>query len=157
MFDLSETELNEWISNISKNTTKSEQDKKKPQKKKETINPVINPIIELFVELHGMTKLGAKQCIINVFKSLNENNAYKIKFNVGVGNHSQDNETVLEKILKNVCDDFNYELRNEVDSKNTINRGRYVVEIAKIEKKQVKPIQNKSVPNRRPRNFFESH
>ena len=57
--------------------------------------------MNFIVDFHGFTRLGATQCIIRTFESHGPKRYNKIKFNVGVGNHSQ-NEPFLTILLQDL-------------------------------------------------------
>ena len=57
--------------------------------------------MNFIVDFHGFTRFGAAQCIIRTFESIDPKRYNKIKFNVGVGDHSQ-NEPVLTQLLQDL-------------------------------------------------------
>ena len=76
---------------IMKEMPKSEEEQQLEVPKRQLSNPSLkqqNNDLNIIVDLHGFTRLGATQCIIRTFKSLDPTRSYKITFNVGVGNHS---------------------------------------------------------------------
>ena len=95
--------------------------------------------VNFTIDLHGFTRYAAKNCVIRAIQSMNLNEAsYKITFITGVGNHSI-NESVLDKIVKEVADSFSMKL-----VKDDQNLGRTYLITEMISKQSKTPNKFKS-------------